>query len=563
MKKGLGSKVLKLIGTISFVSMGLILVMNFVLFKVLFTNIQNEVKQSIVEGTKIINGSTIEKIISDKSMDSTEYKQLQNQMLVFKSDKDLSFFYTLTKSGEKTQFLVDGKISDVSKLGEEYIFTKDIEKAFNGEILYTKKPVKDSYGTFISAYAPIKNSTGKVIAIAAVDKNVEYFINMRKTILVSIGISSIVIMILSIIATTVFSKKITYNAKTIEETLMKMANGEMNTNLNINSKDEFQSIGESINKLSNKCSETLRVIKQTSASLLEDSETLSALSEEMAASTELVSSSVEEVTTRSVEEAREISEVDNNLVKFGTGLNESADFINIANNTVQEMNLEAQKSNEDILILDKSVKDIATAFHDVRQNINNLNVNISQVSEITDLINSIAEQTNLLALNAAIEAARAGEAGRGFSVVAEEIRKLAEKSRESSEGISRLIERVSLDSHIVVETSSDMEDKLNDESKIIQDTIISFKDIISKMGQVSELTVKANSNIGSLNCEKDKILKGVEVVATGSEEVASFTEEILASSQEISSSSQEVAVSSQQLRKKAEEMIGAVNYFTV
>ncbi len=126
MKKGLGSKVLKLIGTISFVSMGLILVMNFVLFKVLFTNIQNEVKESIVEGTKIINGSTIEKIISDKSMDSTEYKQLQNQMLVFKSDKDLSFFYTLTKSGEKTQFLVDGKISDVSKLGEEYIFRKGI-----------------------------------------------------------------------------------------------------------------------------------------------------------------------------------------------------------------------------------------------------------------------------------------------------------------------------------------------------------------------------------------------------------------------------------------------------
>lgn len=136
MKRSLGNKVLRIIGAVSVVSIGIFLATNYIVFSVLFSKIQNQVKNTVIEGTKVIDASSLEKVINSRSMDNMEYKQLQQQMIVFKSDKVLNYFYTLTKDGNKTYFLVDGNVSNISKLGEEYIYSKEIEKAFSGEVSF-------------------------------------------------------------------------------------------------------------------------------------------------------------------------------------------------------------------------------------------------------------------------------------------------------------------------------------------------------------------------------------------------------------------------------------------
>lgn len=135
----------------------------------------------------------------------------------------------------------------------------------------------------------------------------------------------------------------------------------------------------------------------------------------------------------------------------------------------------------------KSFEDLNATFMELIQQVKSVEVNIRQVNEMTEIINSIADQTNLLALNAAIEAARAGESGKGFAVVANEIRKLAEKSRESSEKIDMIIKGVSIDTGKMVGSTELVNKELLLQRTQLDATVQSFEEII---GAVERITPK-------------------------------------------------------------------------
>lgn len=165
---------------------------------------------------------------------------------------------------------------------------------------------------------------------------------------------------------------------------------------------------------------------------------------------------------------------------------------------------------------------------------------VDEVGEITNIINGVAEQTNLLALNAAIESARVGEAGKGFAVVAEEIRKLAEQSKEASKNISQLILEVSNDTKVIVIDGDEVSNKLKESSQVIDLSLQSFKDIITSVEEVApklDNLVRASEVI---NKEKDEISTKIENTSAIAEEVAASSEEVLGSLSEMNQCSQVV-----------------------
>ncbi|OPJ63976.1 methyl-accepting chemotaxis protein [Clostridium oryzae] len=326
-------------------------------------------------------------------------------------------------------------------------------------------------------------------------------------------------------------------------------------------KDEIGIMIKSINTMQESIKSMVKSIVDTSTRIDEDSQNLSAVSEQMSASSSSVALAVQEVTKGASTQAGDLVRITETLNNFSDNLDKITDDIaDIGVNSQDIMNL-ADESNNNMQNLSKSVNDMTTAFKGFEAAIINSSKNIGKIHEITDLINSISEQTNLLALNAAIEAARAGEAGKGFTVVADEIRKLAEQSKDSANSISNLVTTIYTENDSMTSTSKLVSSGFNNQTEVVSNAIASFNYIIEAINNILPKIKSVDHAIADVNKQKSDIIIKVESAASIAEETSAATEEISASSEEMSSSSQEVANSSNSLAQMTKEMMNEVNKF--
>ena len=148
----------------------------------------------------------------------------------------------------------------------------------------------------------------------------------------------------------------------------------------------------------------------------------------------------------------------------------------------------------------------ANITRNVIQSIQELEEKSKSISNIVSAINDIAEQTNLLSLNASIEAARAGDAGRGFSVVAEEIRKLADQCLASSSQISSIVDEIVSKTGEVVNIARQAEDAVSSQSSVVEDTTNSFKQIDQLVAQLIQALQTISNNVQEMNCARNETL---------------------------------------------------------
>ena len=220
-----------------------------------------------------------------------------------------------------------------------------------------------------------------------------------------------------------------------------------------------------------------------------------------------------------------------------------------------------EKGESNIHILIDCANKVGNSFEDFASKFSGFSQSINQIKEITNIINGIASQTNLLALNAAIEAARAGQAGQGFSVVADEIRKLAEQCKISSENIGTLIEEVSNDTKDILQVTDIMDGELSNQKEVTTNIIDSFKQIIRTVNDINPKIELVTTFAKNINKEKDVILEKIETSSSIAEEISASTEEISASTETMNASAEEVASTAQMLTNTAMETINELNKF--
>ena len=192
-----------------------------------------------------------------------------------------------------------------------------------------------------------------------------------------------------------------------------------------------------------------------------------------------------------------------------------------------------------------------------------MNEKISSIGNITDTIQGISMQTEMLALNAAIEASRAGEAGKGFSVVAEEVRKLAEQSKKSVNEIGSIINNVSIECKNMIDSTKDINLQVVNQKDKIGGTVNSFNSIMCVLQEITPKIAELLKSSEEINIKKQKIICIIENVSAVAEEISASTEEVAATSQEFNDTVEEIKNVSDKILKSVSELNEKVDKFTI
>ncbi|MCR8658850.1 methyl-accepting chemotaxis protein [Paenibacillus endoradicis] len=326
-----------------------------------------------------------------------------------------------------------------------------------------------------------------------------------------------------------FYRNVIETVKNLKERAEAMAKGNFSQDIVLNTKDELREVGEAFNSMQRAMSIVLENNQNIAKTTLGSSSQLAAIAQESSVAMKQVAESVQQVSDGTVRQTRTTSETAKAMNEMAIGVNRIAE-------AASEVAFVAIRASENALLGDQQLTETVKQMDSIKKSqdlsagvVRRLEEHSAQISKIIDAIMDIASQTKLLALNANIEAARAGEYGRGFTVVAQEVGKLAEETTSSGKSISQLLGEI---------------------RGLVNENVEAMK----------SMQIETNSGLESVHRSKntiDRILEDIRIVSGQIQDVSATSEEMSAEMQEVTSSIAEVAHISELNSNEAETMAAA------
>lgn len=331
----------------------------------------------------------------------------------------------------------------------------------------------------------------------------------------------------------------------------------------MNRQDEIGEMSRAMDKMQGQVHEMMKTVAEASQQVATSSQQLTNSSEQSAQVSGQVADSIVNVAGSCSEQFAEVENASTHIGNLALNMEKFEKTIDHAGRVVASAKTQADEGEQKVSAAVRQMELIEQSVSESAKVIEALGRESDKIGTIVDAISQIAEQTNLLALNAAIEAARAGEHGRGFAVVADEVRKLAEQSSESAGEIAALIGSIQARAKSAVSVMQEGVIQVHNGVGAVDGAGTTFKDIAGMVEKVADETKEMERIVVTLSGSTNTISSAISKISDKSRSVADEAETVSAATEEQTATMNEIASASRQLTEMAKAMESSVGIFKI